>query len=46
MGDEGKIYVKEDMVPNMSRLLVQNSDMLLPNATEAELITGHKIDSI
>lgn len=35
MGDEGRIYVSEDVVPAYKTLL-QDADLILPNQFEAE----------
>ncbi|KAH0544476.1 hypothetical protein FGG08_001374 [Glutinoglossum americanum] len=45
MGDEGKLYVNEDVVPAYKGLL-RMADMILPNQFEAELLSGVKVDSI
>lgn len=42
MGDEGRIYVAEDIVPAY-RSLLPHADLILPNAFEAELLTEQKI---
>ncbi|KAI0154820.1 Ribokinase-like protein [Xylariaceae sp. FL1272] len=42
MGDNGKIYVAEDVVPKY-RELVSSADLILPNQFEAELLSGVKI---
>lgn len=42
MGDEGRIYVAEDIVPAY-RSLLPHADLILPNAFEAELLSEQKI---
>ncbi|KAI1156661.1 Ribokinase-like protein [Nemania diffusa] len=42
MGDNGKIYVAEDVVPAY-RSLIHHADLILPNQFEAELLSGVKI---
>ncbi|KAI0442087.1 Ribokinase-like protein [Xylaria telfairii] len=39
MGDNGKIYVAEDVVPAY-RSLLHHADLILPNQFEAELLSG------
>ncbi|KAI1757072.1 Ribokinase-like protein [Xylaria castorea] len=39
MGDNGKIYVAEDVVPAY-RSLIHHADLILPNQFEAELLSG------
>ncbi|KAI0457662.1 Ribokinase-like protein [Xylaria acuta] len=39
MGDNGKIYVAEDVVPAY-RGLIHHADLILPNQFEAELLSG------
>lgn len=38
MGDQGKLYVNEDVVPAYKRLL-RNADLILPNQFEAEYVS-------
>ncbi|KAK2829929.1 hypothetical protein FQN49_007116 [Arthroderma sp. PD_2] len=45
MGDQGRIYVNEDVVPAY-KSLVSHADLILPNQFEAELLSGIKITSI
>ncbi|KAI9784173.1 MAG: putative pyridoxal kinase [Geoglossum umbratile] len=45
MGDEGRLYVNEDVVPAYKGLL-HMADMILPNQFEAEILSGIKIDSL
>ncbi|KAI1817739.1 pyridoxal kinase [Poronia punctata] len=42
MGDNGKIYVAEDVVPAYQSL-VHHADLILPNQFEAELLSGVEI---
>lgn len=42
MGDEGHLYVAEDIVPAY-RALLPHADLILPNAFEAELLSEMKI---
>jgi len=42
MGDNGRIYVAEDVVPAY-KALVPYADLILPNQFEAELLSGVKI---
>jgi len=42
MGDEGRLYVAEDIVPAY-RSLLPHADLILPNAFEAELLSEMKI---
>lgn len=43
MGDEGKMYVPEDLLPLYRDRLILMADVLTPNQFEAELLTGLKI---
>ena len=43
MGDEGKLYVPDDVVPIYRDNLLQYADITTPNAFEAELLTGIRI---
>ncbi|KAI4255696.1 MAG: hypothetical protein LQ352_002445 [Teloschistes flavicans] len=45
MGDEGRIYVSEDVVPAYKRL-VEDADLIVPNQFEAELLSDIKIMSM
>lgn len=40
MGDNGKMYVPEDILPVYRDVVVPLADILTPNQFEAELITG------
>jgi len=42
MGDQGRLYVAEDIVPAY-RSLLNDADLILPNAFEAELLAEMKI---
>ncbi|OTB15569.1 hypothetical protein K445DRAFT_317832 [Daldinia sp. EC12] len=42
MGDNGRLYVAEDVVPAYKNL-IQYADLILPNQFEAELLSGVKI---
>ncbi len=39
MGDQGKLYVNEDVVPVYKNLL-RDADLILPNQFEAESVHG------
>lgn len=45
MGDNGKLYVSEDLVDTYRDLVVPAADFLIPNQFEAELLTGMSIHS-
>ncbi|PGH06842.1 pyridoxal kinase [Blastomyces parvus] len=45
MGDQGQIYVNEDVVPAYKKI-VPHADLILPNQFEAELLSGIKITSL
>ena len=38
MGDEGKLYVNEDVVP-VYKSLLHDADLILPNQFEAEYVS-------
>lgn len=42
MGDEGRLYVSEDIVPAYKTLL-RDADLILPNCFEAELLSDMNI---
>ncbi|KAL0938907.1 pyridoxine kinase [Colletotrichum truncatum] len=42
MGDNGKLYVAEEVVPAYQSL-IEHADLILPNQFEAELLSGVKI---
>ncbi|KAI9878126.1 MAG: putative pyridoxal kinase [Pleopsidium flavum] len=44
MGDEGRLYVNEDVVPAYKNLL-RDADLIVPNQFEAELLSEVKITS-
>ncbi|KAL8844869.1 MAG: hypothetical protein Q9176_000541 [Flavoplaca citrina] len=44
MGDEGRIYVDEDVIPAYKRLL-RNADLILPNQFELQLLSDIEIGS-
>ncbi|XP_014242769.2 pyridoxal kinase isoform X2 [Cimex lectularius] len=46
MGDNGKLYVPESLLPIYQDLLIPLADVITPNQFELELLTGHKINSI
>ncbi|KAL9605463.1 MAG: hypothetical protein Q9179_001337 [Wetmoreana sp. 5 TL-2023] len=45
MGDEGRLYVNEDVVPAYNGLL-RDADLILPNQFEAELLSEIKITTL
>ncbi|KAJ7562685.1 hypothetical protein O6H91_03G080500 [Diphasiastrum complanatum] len=45
MGDEGKLYIKPELVPLYKDKVVPLASMLTPNQFEAELLTGCSIHS-
>eukprot|EP00293_Proteomonas_sulcata_P013345 CAMPEP_0184300350 /NCGR_PEP_ID=MMETSP1049-20130417/10778_1 /TAXON_ID=77928 /ORGANISM="Proteomonas sulcata, Strain CCMP704" /LENGTH=302 /DNA_ID=CAMNT_0026611043 /DNA_START=58 /DNA_END=966 /DNA_ORIENTATION=+ len=45
MGDHGKLYVPEEVVPVYRDEVVPNATILTPNQFEAELLTGIKIET-
>ncbi|KAL8825303.1 MAG: hypothetical protein Q9191_004499 [Dirinaria sp. TL-2023a] len=45
MGDEGRLYVSDAVVPAYKALL-RDADLILPNQFEAELLSGTTIDSL
>ncbi|KAK7885001.1 putative pyridoxal kinase [Exophiala xenobiotica] len=45
MGDQGRLYVAEDIVPAYKQL-VREADLILPNQFEAELLSGLSINSL
>jgi pyridoxine kinase len=44
LGDEGKCYVKQEVVDVMRETLVPLATVCTPNAFEAELLTGIKVE--
>ncbi|OAP54642.1 pyridoxal kinase, variant 1 [Fonsecaea erecta] len=45
MGDQGHLYVSEDIVPAYKQL-IKEADLILPNQFEAELLSGASISSL
>ncbi|KIX96624.1 uncharacterized protein Z520_07890 [Fonsecaea multimorphosa CBS 102226] len=45
MGDQGHLYVSEDIVPAYKQL-IKEADLILPNQFEAELLSGTTISSL
>ncbi|KEF55017.1 pyridoxine kinase [Exophiala aquamarina CBS 119918] len=45
MGDQGRLYVAEEIVPAYKQL-VREADLILPNQFEAELLSGVSISSL
>ncbi|MCJ1437041.1 putative pyridoxal kinase [Xylographa pallens] len=45
MGDQGKLYVNENVVPVYKKLL-READLILPNQFEVEVLSGVKVTSI
>ncbi|MCJ1425090.1 putative pyridoxal kinase [Sticta canariensis] len=45
MGDEGQIYVNEDVIP-VYKNLIRDADLIIPNLFEAELLSDTKITSL
>lgn len=45
LGDEGKLYVPEDLVEMYKTLVLPVVDVLTPNQFEAEILTGIKIQT-
>ncbi|GAM22005.1 hypothetical protein SAMD00019534_051800, partial [Acytostelium subglobosum LB1] len=45
LGDNNKLYVPEDLVDIYRDEVIQHADYLFPNQTEAELLTGIKINT-
>ncbi|XP_047485182.1 pyridoxal kinase-like isoform X1 [Penaeus chinensis] len=43
MGDHGKMYVPEDLLPVYRKHIVPLADIITPNQYEAELLSGRKI---
>ncbi|CAH0691874.1 unnamed protein product [Spodoptera exigua] len=46
MGDNGRMYVPEDILPVYRDVVVPLADVITPNQFEAELITGLKMNSL
>ncbi|KAJ8613737.1 hypothetical protein MRB53_036879 [Persea americana] len=45
MGDEGAMYVAKDILPAYQSML-RDADMILPNAFEAEILSGVRITDV
>ncbi|KAI5798927.1 Ribokinase-like protein [Geopyxis carbonaria] len=45
MGDQGRLYVSEGVVP-VYKSLLSHADLIVPNQFEAELLSGVKVDSL
>ncbi|KAL4907526.1 hypothetical protein BDW74DRAFT_125586 [Aspergillus multicolor] len=45
MGDQGRLYVNDDVVPAYKNI-VQHADLILPNQFEAEVLSGIQITSL
>ncbi|KAL1988104.1 hypothetical protein VTN96DRAFT_1135 [Rasamsonia emersonii] len=45
MGDQGRLYVNEDVVPAYKKI-IRHADLILPNQFEAELLSGIKISTM
>ncbi|KAG2416909.1 hypothetical protein HFD88_008126 [Aspergillus terreus] len=45
MGDQGRLYVNDDVVPAYKKI-IQHADLILPNQFEAEVLSGIKITSL
>ncbi|KAI1612987.1 pyridoxal kinase [Exophiala viscosa] len=45
MGDQGRLYVAEDIVPAFKQL-IREADLILPNQFEAELLSGVSISTL
>ncbi|KAJ5245866.1 pyridoxine kinase [Penicillium chermesinum] len=45
MGDQGRLYVNDDVVPAYKKI-IHHADLILPNQFEAEVLSGIKIDSL
>jgi len=46
LGDDGKVYVKDDLADAMVNGLVPHADWLAPNAFELGLLTNKSVDSL
>ncbi|XP_060803280.1 pyridoxal kinase [Amyelois transitella] len=46
MGDDGRMYVPEDILPVYRDIIVPLADIITPNQFEAELLTGLKMKSV
>ncbi|GLA14879.1 putative pyridoxal kinase [Aspergillus niger] len=45
MGDQGRLYVNDDVVPAYKKV-IRHADLILPNQFEAEVLSGIKITSL
>ncbi|KAB8070278.1 Ribokinase-like protein [Aspergillus leporis] len=45
MGDQGRLYVNDDVVPAYKKM-IHHADLILPNQFEAEVLSGIKITSL
>ncbi|PLB41466.1 pyridoxal kinase [Aspergillus candidus] len=45
MGDQGRLYVNDDVVPAYKKV-IHHADLILPNQFEAEVLSGVKITSL
>ncbi|KAJ5573397.1 uncharacterized protein N7459_007824 [Penicillium hispanicum] len=45
MGDQGRLYVNDDVVPAYKKM-IRHADLILPNQFEAEVLSGIKITSL
>ncbi|KAJ5807885.1 hypothetical protein N7474_009154 [Penicillium riverlandense] len=45
MGDQGRLYVSDDVVPAYKQV-IKHADLILPNQFEAEVLSGVKITSL
>lgn len=43
MGDNGKLYVKDDLIPIYKEQILSLADIITPNLFEAEILTGMTI---
>lgn len=46
MGDNGKMYVPEEILPVYREIIIPLADIITPNQYEAELLTGITIHSV
>ncbi|XP_047991570.1 pyridoxal kinase isoform X2 [Leguminivora glycinivorella] len=46
MGDNGKMYVPEDILPVYRDIVVPLADIITPNQFEAELMTGLRVEDV
>lgn len=45
MGDQGRLYVNDDVVPAYKKL-IHHADLILPNQFEAEYEASHQYDCV